>query len=177
MGDFSYGFLSVYSRMGRYSKVMILLFSLMAVFGSLSFAAPCPAPSACSGSATTPPTACPNGAAAGCVVVTSYACVSGASRCVNQTEAITLPLCGIYNTVHSVVFLLGIVLIILGGALYAGAHIMPSQSKGAVQGYGMGFIMGGIIGVIIAVLAPYIIGLVSGQAGSSILQTCQMTLT
>jgi drug/metabolite transporter (DMT)-like permease len=83
-----------------------------------------------------------------------------------------LPLCGIYNTVHGVVFLLGIVLIILGGALYAGANVMPSQSKGPMQGYGMGFVLGGVAGVIIAMLAPYLISLVSGQSSSAILKNC-----
>lgn len=77
-------------------------------------------------------------------------------------------LCLIYNTVKGAIFLLGLVLILVGGALYAGAHIAPGNTKGTIQGYGMGFIMGGIIGVIIAVLAPFILQLITGYSVSQI---------
>src|ERR1700733_14365922 len=58
-------------------------------------------------------------------------------------------ICQIFNTVRNLIFLLGITLVILGAAVYAAANIMPSQSKGGFQGYGMGMIIGGIVGVVI----------------------------
>ena len=171
MGDFSYGLLRGYSSTGRYSKITILLLSLLGIFSSLGsvYGAACSTTlsTTCTAPATPPCQSDPN-----CPVPSSYGCATGSMRCVNQTQAVTFPLCGIYGIVHNVVFLLGIVLIILGGALYAGANVMPGQSKGAMQGYGMGFVMGGIIGVIIAMLAPFIISLVSsGQAGGFTIST------
>ena len=82
------------------------------------------------------------------------------------------PLCGVYNTVHNIVFLLGVVLIMVGGSLYAGAKVMPAQSKGQIEGYGMGFILGGVVGAMIAMLAPYIIAIVSGRSGTVIIGVC-----
>jgi hypothetical protein len=78
-------------------------------------------------------------------------------------------ICTIFNTIKEVIFVLGLALMILGGAIYAGANLMPSQSRGSFQGYGMAMIIGGIIGVAIAVAAPYILNLVitvSGSAGT-----------
>lgn len=81
-------------------------------------------------------------------------------------SAATNALCQIFNTVRNVIFLLGLTLMIVGGALYAGANIMPSQSKGGFQGYGMAMIVGGVIGVAIAVAAPFVLNLVV-SAGTS----------
>ncbi|HIH49995.1 TPA: hypothetical protein HA291_00895, partial [Candidatus Micrarchaeota archaeon] len=75
-------------------------------------------------------------------------------------SAATNALCQVFNTVRNVIFLLGLTLMIVGGALYAGANIMPSQSKGGFQGYGMAMIVGGVIGVAIAVAAPFVLNLV-----------------
>jgi hypothetical protein len=88
------------------------------------------------------------------------------------TASVTSDICLIYNAVHSVIFILGIAMVILGGALYAGAHVMPGTSKGTIQGYAMGFILGGVVGVVIAIMAPYIISIIVGQSASSITTTC-----
>jgi hypothetical protein len=69
----------------------------------------------------------------------------------------------LYNAVQTAIFIIGLMLMILGGALYAASHIMPGQSKGTMQGYGMGMILGGVIGVIIAIIAPYIFGLITSN--------------
>ncbi len=81
-------------------------------------------------------------------------------------------ICPIYIAVNTGVFILGLTLMILGAALYAAAHIMPGQSKGSIQGYGMGMIIGGVIGVIIAELAPYILGLLTSTSSSTITGYC-----
>ena len=61
---------------------------------------------------------------------------------------------------------------ILGGTLYAGANVAPSQTKGALLGYGMGMIIGGIVGVLIAQVSPFIINLLtSGNFTSAIATT------
>lgn len=78
-------------------------------------------------------------------------------------------LCTIFNTVRNVIFLLGLTLMILGGALYAGANIMPSQSKGGFQGYGMAMIIGGVIGVAIAIAAPFILNILVSTNPNGIL--------
>lgn len=177
MGDMTYGFLSAYSSAGRYSRMLVLLLAALGFLGSFA--------SAAFGPCTTTYTQLVSGAncgtasgsscsTAGCGALTSIGCTTtGQQQCVTPANAIMYPLCGVYNTVHNIVFLLGVVLFILGGALYAGANVMPSASKGQIQGYGMGFILGGVVGVLIAILAPYIIGIVSGQSGASILTACQ----
>ena len=68
----------------------------------------------------------------------------------------------LYNDVIGLVFIVGIALLVLGGALYAGANLLPGQQKGSLQGYGMGMVIGGVIGIIIAELAPFIISPISG---------------
>lgn len=78
----------------------------------------------------------------------------------------TNALCTVFNTVRNIIFLLGLTLMILGGALYAGANIMPSQAKGGFQGYGMAMIIGGVVGVAIAVAAPFILNLLISTAGT-----------
>jgi hypothetical protein len=86
----------------------------------------------------------------------------------------TSALCTVFNTVRNIIFLLGLTLMILGGALYAGANIMPGNSKGSFQGYGMSMIIGGVIGVAIAVAAPFVLNLVvsaGGSAGSTVVGT------
>ena len=71
--------------------------------------------------------------------------------------------CSLYNTIHAVIFVLGLVLIIFGAALYAGSHVLPGNLKSNAQGYGMGMVVGGIVGVIIALAAPFILGIVTGN--------------
>lgn len=68
----------------------------------------------------------------------------------------------VYQTVSTAIFVIGLMLMILGGALYAGSHLMPGQSKGTMQGYGMGMVLGGVVGIVIAVLAPFILSVLTG---------------
>ncbi|MCL5093338.1 MAG: hypothetical protein M1128_02640 [Candidatus Marsarchaeota archaeon] len=79
------------------------------------------------------------------------------------TSNVLAPICAVYGAVHSAIFILGLTLMILGGALYAGSHMMPGTSKGTLQGYGMGMILGGVIGVVIAIASPYILGLITSN--------------
>ncbi len=85
---------------------------------------------------------------------------------------ITSVICPIYTAISTGIFILGLTLMVLGGALYAVAHIMPGQSKGSIQGYGMGMIIGGVIGVIIAELAPYILAMLTSNPESVIKAYC-----
>ncbi len=91
---------------------------------------------------------------------------------VTPATTITSQICLVYNTVHTVIFILALALIITGAVLYAAGNVLPSTTKGAAQGYGLGMIMGGIVGVVIALLAPYILGLISGTAASTIAKVC-----
>ena len=62
--------------------------------------------------------------------------------------------CNVFNTIKNVIFILGLTLMLLGAAIYSGANLMPSQSRGPFQGYGMSMIVGGVVGTAIAVASP-----------------------
>ena len=94
---------------------------------------------------------------------------------VSQASQIQSQICLVYTTIHTVIFILGLALIIVGAALYAAGNIMPGATKGTTQGYGLGMIMGGVVGVVIAIAAPYILGLITNQPGSSIAYQCITT--
>jgi hypothetical protein len=73
-------------------------------------------------------------------------------------NAVTQVLCNVYNQVSSIIFVLALCLMVVGGAIYAGSHLLPAQTRGQFQGYAMGMVVGGVIGVIIVIAAPFIIG-------------------
>ena len=159
-----------------YSKLILIFLMMGSFFGSSLISFSSAQPSACTlpgGSPTCAPSSssgssCSSAAlvSQNCTLVDTSICPSGQYACV----PITYPVCSIYLSVKTVIFILGLTLMLLGGALYAGSHVMPGQHKGSMQGYGMGMIMGGIIGVIIAVIAPTILGFITGN--SSIASTC-----
>ncbi|MDE1833155.1 MAG: hypothetical protein KGH58_01930 [Candidatus Micrarchaeota archaeon] len=83
-----------------------------------------------------------------------------------QLSAIQKEIGTICNSIESIVFILGLALMLLGGALYAGSHVMPGQTRGQIQGYGMSMLMGGVVGVIIALLAPWVLNQVIALSGT-----------
>ncbi len=83
----------------------------------------------------------------------------------------TSAICTVFNTVRNIIFLLGLTLMILGAALYAGANLLPSQAKGGFQGYGFAMIIGGVVGVAIAIAAPFILTLLLQTGGTSTVLT------
>jgi cytochrome c oxidase assembly factor CtaG len=76
-------------------------------------------------------------------------------------------LCSIYNAIHSLVFVIALVLIVLGGILYAGAHMVPGDTRGKLQGYSWTMIIGGIVGIVIVLLAPWLVGLFANSSGAT----------
>jgi len=81
----------------------------------------------------------------------------------SSVSSIDCTLMNIYYILNNAIFIVGLVLMLLGGTLYAAAQVMPGQTKGTLQGYGMGLIMGGVIGVIAAELAPYIFNIITNN--------------
>jgi hypothetical protein len=79
-------------------------------------------------------------------------------------NTVLAPICAVYNIVHTAVFVLGLTLLVLGAALYAGGNIAPGNLKGQIQGYGMGMITGGIVGVILAMIAPWILTVITSNS-------------
>jgi hypothetical protein len=86
----------------------------------------------------------------------------------NGANSVICAIVNVYQTVVTAIFVIGIMLMILGGALYAGSHLMPGSTKGTMQGYGMGMVLGGVIGIIIAVLAPFILTVITGNTASGV---------
>ena len=89
--------------------------------------------------------------------------VSGGTGGGSSVNGIVGTVCSIYTAVSTAIFILGLMLMILGGTVYAGSHFVPGQTRGQLQGYAMGMVLGGLIGVIIAVMAPYVLGLITGN--------------
>lgn len=98
-------------------------------------------------------------------IFSSYMLSLAASQGNINVTNVTSALCDVANAVFSVIFILGLMLMIIGAAMYAAAHIMPAQQKGSLQGYGMGMIIGGIVGVVLALLATPILGLIANASG------------
>jgi hypothetical protein len=73
-------------------------------------------------------------------------------------------LCTVYTRVRNIMFLLCIVLIVFGAAMYSLSHSMPGSHKNSVQNYGLGMMVGATIGMSVALLAPYIFKAVAGSA-------------
>ncbi len=76
-------------------------------------------------------------------------------------------ICSLYNTIHSIVFVLALLLFILGGVMYAVSHILPGKAKGEFQGYAWAMIIGGVIAVIIVVAAPFVLNSVVNSSSTS----------
>ncbi len=75
--------------------------------------------------------------------------------------------CGLiatYNDAESIIFVLGLMLMVLGGALYGAGTFLDVRSRAIVQSYGVGMVIGGLIGIAIAVLAPYILYAITGYS-------------
>ena len=98
------------------------------------------------------------------IPLTSGAAPSGQSS-TTAGASISSTLCSVFDTIKTIIFILALTLMVLGGVLYSGANLTPSQLKGQFQGYGMAMIMGGVIGIIIVLAAPYILSLIINASG------------
>lgn len=94
------------------------------------------------------------------------------SQLVLQAQPITNSLCTVYFIVNTVLFILSLALMILGGAIYAGSSLLPGQTRGTLQAYSWGLILGGVAGAIIGMLAPFILSTVTGNTVTQILSVC-----
>ena len=97
-----------------------------------------------------------------------------------NTAPVQQTLCNVISAVQEVVGVIAILLFVLGGVMYAIAHMMPSagQLRGNLQGWSMGMIVGGIVGLILVILAPGIVGFIVGNGlsqtanGQTITNSC-----
>ncbi len=82
-----------------------------------------------------------------------------------NTAPVQQTLCNVISAVQEVVGVIAILLFVLGGVMYAIAHMMPSagQLRGNLQGWSMGMIVGGIVGLILVILAPGIVTFIIGN--------------
>ncbi len=99
----------------------------------------------------------------------SAACSNGVTV---SSSSVYTAICNIYTAVTTIVYILALALLLLGGTLYAGANVLPSQTRGVVQGYAFGFILGGLGGIIIASIAPYVLSLVTPAGAPAISTVC-----
>jgi hypothetical protein len=82
---------------------------------------------------------------------------------------VTSQICGIVNTIRTVVGVLAIALFIAGGAIYAVAHLLPAAGnvRAGAQGWSMAMIVGGVIGLVLVIIAPFIVNMVVGFSGTA----------
>ncbi len=66
--------------------------------------------------------------------------VSGQNETYSPANVITNEVCSIYNIIHTVIFVIALALMVLGGAIYAVSHATGGM-KGTLQGYAMGLIL------------------------------------
>lgn len=83
---------------------------------------------------------------------------------VGSNSIVITTLCSVYTTAHNVIFLLGLVLLVFGAAMYAIGPSMPGSLKNQFQGYGLNIVTGGVTGVTIAVVVPYFLQLIASGA-------------
>jgi hypothetical protein len=78
-------------------------------------------------------------------------------------------LCSVVTTVSDILSILALMMFILGGTLYAFAHVLPATGnlRASMQGWGMGMLMGGIIALILYIIAPYLISTLLGLTTSN----------
>ncbi|MDE1868400.1 MAG: hypothetical protein KGH60_00305 [Candidatus Micrarchaeota archaeon] len=167
MGIKSLNAMTLSQKIFAYSKVgfaILFMFGFAGSFIPLA-SSQCTSPTstcgstACGAGCTPQPCSSPSG---------TWTCGStSSSSSSGGVTQVNSSICTIYNDIHSAIFILGLALMILGGALYAGGHVVPGTTKGQIQGYGMGMLMGGVIGIIIALLSPYILGLLISTGGGS----------
>ena len=88
-------------------------------------------------------------------------------------SSLSANLCGIVGSIRTVIGVIAILLFITGGALYAGAHMLPAAGnlRGNLQGWSMGMIIGAVVGLILVLLAPTLLNVVAG-VGGTVLSSC-----
>ena len=91
---------------------------------------------------------------------------TSSSTSYNAEQTIINEVCSIYHIIDTVIFVIALALIVLGGTIYAVSHATGGM-KGTLQGYAMGLILGGIIGVIIVLLAAPILNIVASVGNTS----------
>jgi hypothetical protein len=73
-------------------------------------------------------------------------------------------ICNTYTAVDYFLFGFSIVLILIGGAIYASSHITEGTTKLIEQNYGAAMILGGVVGILLAILSPYLVSILSGSS-------------
>ncbi len=91
--------------------------------------------------------------------------LSGLGGSTTGSTAINNILCQVYTTVMDVIFVLAIVLMVSGGALYAASRILPANLKGQLEGYAYGMLLGGVVGIILVIMGPDIIKMIVHSSG------------
>ncbi|MCL4381334.1 hypothetical protein M1141_03625 [Candidatus Marsarchaeota archaeon] len=138
-------------------KILILMASVILSFTSLMFAQSVSQVVGAAGALSS--------AASAVTSISSGGTSSQGSTAINKV------LCNVYSTIMDVVFVLAIVLMVGGGALYAASRILPGNLKGQLEGYAYGMLLGGVVGIILVILGPDIIKMIVGNTSSGISTT------
>ncbi len=85
----------------------------------------------------------------------------------NTGATISASLCGIVGQISEVIGVLALLLFIVGGTMYAAAHLLPAAGnlRGNLQGWSMGMIVGGVVGLILVLLAPSLLNIIASAGG------------
>ncbi|MGC8547483.1 MAG: hypothetical protein ACP5MC_00565 [Candidatus Micrarchaeia archaeon] len=92
-------------------------------------------------------------------IITSFVAAQSALQ-----SSVQSTLCGIVNFVKAIVGVLAVVLIILGGVLYAVGHFLPAtgQVRQSIQGWAMGMIFAAIVAIVLFIVAQPLVTMIGG---------------
>lgn len=99
-------------------------------------------------------------------------CYYGIGASTVSLAPVTAALCSVYTVINTVLFIIALVIMLIGGTLYAGSHMLPGSARGPLQGYAMGMVLGGVVAAIIATAAAPILSIVANVQIGSILAAC-----
>lgn len=108
------------------------------------------------------------------MALVSVMSIASLANAATASAAVSSSLCNIITTVRTVVGIISLVLFILGGVMYAIAHMLPAAGnlRGNLQGWSLGMIVGGIVGLIIVIVAPGVISLIATSGGLTTATNC-----
>ena len=105
----------------------------------------------------------------------TYTCNSLSPFCSSRVgpaasiNAIQSAACSLYFYVSETLFIIALVIMMIGAVLYSGSSLLPGETRGEAQAYGMGLAVAGAVSAIITVVSIYFLLAAAGQSIGQVL--------